>query len=245
MVKVCIFWEVVDLRTHSSLYSWDMREERGVTRQQKTGTHMCSLNKREQQISSWGTNWHLNTVVSLLENLFFWIQAYCTCQIINVNILTRTSQRLMVLLNAHTHKYIQVCRHTGRQITTRRGLACRQTDERRDGRTMMTAHHCCWWMDCEKDGWKWWNEETQMKGETSVKKWRYKGTGHQLSHTYECYHPETQAQQTSGAVHTFKALQFLKAHDRWRTDHWFPEWLAAPETLHVYLLIITGNTKIY
>ncbi len=68
----------------------------------------------------------------------------------------------------HTCKYIQVCRHTGRQITTRRGLACRQTDERRDARTMMTAHHCCWWVDCERDGWRWWNEETQTEGETDM-----------------------------------------------------------------------------
>lgn len=52
------------------------------------------------------------------------------------------------------------------QITTRWGLACRQTDERREARTMMTAHHCCWWVACTKDGWKWWNEETQTEGET-------------------------------------------------------------------------------
>lgn len=157
----------------SLLLGYESRN-RGDQTQQKTGTHNCSLKKREQQISSWGTNWltlehsHIFVRKSLL-----WIQAYVPddkLQHIDNKIKVNGSSRCM-LVTSHTHsthtcKYIQVCRHTGRQITTRRGLACRQTDERRDARTMMTAHHCCWWVDCEKDGCRWWNEETQTEGET-------------------------------------------------------------------------------
>ena len=79
---------------------------------------------------------------------------------------THTQTHKHTNTQTHTREYIQVCRHTGRQITTRQGPACRQTDERRDARTMMTAHHCCWWVDCERDGWRWWNEETQTEGDT-------------------------------------------------------------------------------
>lgn len=51
MVKVGIFWEVVDLRTHSSLYSWDTRGETVVTGHKKRQElYNCTLRKVN---SSW------------------------------------------------------------------------------------------------------------------------------------------------------------------------------------------------
>lgn len=48
-------------------------------------------------------------------------------------------------------------------------------------------------------------------------RWRYKGTGRQLSHTDQCYHPQTKTQQTvAGDVHTCKA---------WLEDWYLIPWM--------------------
>lgn len=145
MVKVCILWEVVDLRTHSSLHSWDIRGKTAVTRHNKRQELItAALREREQQISSREANWltpqhrHICARKILLFTPSIQYVPGDKLQHIGREQVNGSSSRRWGLVTSHTvHvqvQYIQVCRHTGRQIGTRWGLACRQTDEWRDAR---------------------------------------------------------------------------------------------------------------